>query len=147
MRRRTLPPKCYCSTWPNENTVGLVQSAILDESRGVVMVLVRQIRNGKFNDPATRFNRQPSALLVDAIRNRQPGAAIDLGMGQGRNAIYRAQQGWQVTGVDLSDVAVAQAKKRAGELHVRWTAGDGRICRQGTLHVPAQRMSHVIRFL
>lgn len=82
----------------------------------------RDYWNSKFNDPNTRFNRQPSALLVDAIRNRRPGAAVDLGMGQGRNAIYLAQEGWQVTGVDLSDVAVAQAKKRAGELHVNLTA-------------------------
>jgi tRNA/tmRNA/rRNA uracil-C5-methylase (TrmA/RlmC/RlmD family) len=32
-------------------------------------------------------------------------------MGQGRNAIYLAGQGWDVTGVDISDVAVEQAKK------------------------------------
>jgi 2-polyprenyl-3-methyl-5-hydroxy-6-metoxy-1,4-benzoquinol methylase len=31
-------------------------------------------------------------------------------MGEGRNAIFLAQQGWQVTGVDISDVAVAQAR-------------------------------------
>jgi 2-polyprenyl-3-methyl-5-hydroxy-6-metoxy-1,4-benzoquinol methylase len=46
---------------------------------------------------------------------RVAGLAIDLGMGEGRNAIYLAQQGWQTTGVDLADVAVAQARKRALE--------------------------------
>src|SRR5882757_6887717 len=44
--------------------------------------------------------------------------AIDLGMGEGRNSIYLAQQGWQVTGVDLADAGVAQAKKRAAELRL-----------------------------
>jgi SAM-dependent methyltransferase len=72
--------------------------------------------NKTFENENTRFNRQPSRLVVDAVQGRTPGAAIDLGMGEGRNAIFLAQQGWRVTGVDLSDVAVDQAKKRAAEL-------------------------------
>ena len=82
----------------------------------------RDFWNGKFNDPKAQFNRQPSRLLVEAIRGRQPGRALDLGMGEGRNTIYLAQQGWQATGVDLADVGVAQAKARAAELHVNLTA-------------------------
>jgi SAM-dependent methyltransferase len=57
-------------------------------------------------------------LLIDAIHGRRPGRALDLGMGEGRNTIYLAEQGWHATGVDLSDVAVAQAKTRASRLHV-----------------------------
>jgi SAM-dependent methyltransferase len=79
----------------------------------------RRFWNGKFSASETAFNRSPSRLLVDAIRGRKPGPAIDLGMGQGRNAIYLAQQGWQTTGVDLADVAVRQANQRALQLGVR----------------------------
>jgi SAM-dependent methyltransferase len=79
----------------------------------------RDFWNGKFNDPKTQFKRQPSPLLVDAIHNRKPGTAVDLGMGEGRNAIYLAQQGWQVTGVDLADAGVAQARQRAEQLHLK----------------------------
>ena len=61
-------------------------------------------------------------MLVEAIRERKPGLAVDLGMGEGRNAVYLAQQGWQVTGVDQSDVAVGQAKKRALEAGVKLDA-------------------------
>lgn len=82
----------------------------------------RDFWNGKFNDPKTQFKREPSRLLIDATRDRKPGSAIDLGMGEGRNAIYLAQHGWQVTGVDLADAGVAQAKTRAAELHVNLTA-------------------------
>lgn len=82
----------------------------------------RDFWNGKFSDPKTEFRRAPSPLLVDAIRGRHPGRALDLGMGEGRNTIYLAQQGWQATGVDLSNVAVAQAKARASHLHVTLTA-------------------------
>jgi SAM-dependent methyltransferase len=74
--------------------------------------------NKKFGDPKTGFKREPSPLLVDAIHGRRPGRALDLGMGEGRNTIYLAEQGWQATGVDLSDVAVAQARTRASQLHL-----------------------------
>jgi 2-polyprenyl-3-methyl-5-hydroxy-6-metoxy-1,4-benzoquinol methylase len=82
----------------------------------------RDFWNGKYNDPKFEFNHQPSRLLVEAVRGRHPGMAIDLGMGEGRNAIYLAQQGWQVTGVDLSDVAVAQAKRHAAQVGIKLDA-------------------------
>jgi 2-polyprenyl-3-methyl-5-hydroxy-6-metoxy-1,4-benzoquinol methylase len=71
-----------------------------------------------FSSPHLDINRAPSRLLQDAVRDRQPGAALDLGMGEGRNAIFLARLGWRVTGVDLSDVALAQAKKHAEEAGV-----------------------------
>ncbi len=43
-----------------------------------------------------KFKTSPTPLLVEAIKNRTPGKALDVGMGQGRNAIYLAQQGWQL---------------------------------------------------
>lgn len=76
----------------------------------------------KFSDPNTEFNRQPSRLLIEAIRGRKPGSALDLGMGQGRNAVYLAREGWHVTGVDMSDLAVAQAKAHAAQAGVSLNA-------------------------
>lgn len=78
----------------------------------------RDFWNRKFSDPKTQFIRQPSRLLADAIRNRPPGRALDLGMGEGRNTILLAQQGWDATGVDISDIAVAEAKQHAAKVHV-----------------------------
>jgi 2-polyprenyl-3-methyl-5-hydroxy-6-metoxy-1,4-benzoquinol methylase len=46
------------------------------------------------------FTEQPNALLIGAIQGRKPGRALDFGMGQGRNAVFLAQQGWDVTGFD-----------------------------------------------
>jgi SAM-dependent methyltransferase len=82
----------------------------------------RDFWNTKFSDPKTPFSRRPSRLLAEAIRNRPHGQALDLGMGEGRNTIFLAQRGWQVTGVDLSDVAVAQASERAAKAHVNISA-------------------------
>jgi len=78
--------------------------------------------NKKFGDPKTEFKREPSPLLINAIQGRRPGRALDLGMGEGRNTIYLAQHGWQATGVDLSTVAIAQARTRASQLHVEINA-------------------------
>ena len=61
----------------------------------------------------------PSKLLIEATQGRKPGTALDLGTGQGRNAIYLAGEGWDVTGVDISDVAVEQAKKNAAARGVK----------------------------
>jgi cyclopropane fatty-acyl-phospholipid synthase-like methyltransferase len=59
------------------------------------------------------FNKDANKLLQYAITERKPGLAIDLGMGEGRNAVFLASKGWQVTGVDFSAVAVRQARARA----------------------------------
>ncbi len=100
---------------------GLFFSILLLASGQSVDPRDRDFWNNKFSDPKTEFKRAPSPLLVEAIRGRRPGRALDLGMGEGRNTIYLAQQGWQTTGVDLSDVAVAQAKTRAAQMHVTLT--------------------------
>jgi len=59
------------------------------------------------------FNTEPNAFLVATVKQRKPGAALDVGMGEGRNAIYLARQGWKVTGIDFADRAVAFARERA----------------------------------
>ena len=59
------------------------------------------------------FHKKPNQLLVDTIKGKKPGAAIDIAMGQGRNALYLAAQGWKTTGVDISDEGINQAKAEA----------------------------------
>jgi ubiquinone/menaquinone biosynthesis C-methylase UbiE len=65
-----------------------------------------------------QFNHKPNAFLVECVRNRRPGKALDVGMGSGRNSLYLASHGWDVTGFDIADVAVAQARHRAKKLGV-----------------------------
>lgn len=61
------------------------------------------------------FRQNPSTVLVEAIEGVKPGRALDVAMGQGRNALFLAQRGWVVTGFDISNeglnVARANAKK------------------------------------
>jgi SAM-dependent methyltransferase len=67
------------------------------------------------------FNTNPNEFLVEIAKARKPGTALDVGMGQGRNAVWLAQQGWDVTGFDPADKAVALAQKNAAGLgvHIR----------------------------
>src|SRR4051794_7438155 len=68
-----------------------------------------------------RFNTNPNAFMVEVVKGRPPGKALDVGMGQGRNAIWLAQQGWDVTGFDPAERAVALAQVNAAKLGVKLT--------------------------
>lgn len=65
------------------------------------------------------FIQRPNALLMDAIKGRKPGRALDIGMGQGRNSVYLAARGWDVTGFDPSNEAVRIARENAAEAGVK----------------------------
>jgi len=58
--------------------------------------------------------------------NAEPGRALDIGCGSGRDAVHLAGRGWQVTAVEFVDKALARAKQRAAEegVEVRWVRGD-----------------------
>lgn len=67
---------------------------------------------------APRFNTQPNRLLVNAIKGRPSGVALDVATGQGRNAVYLATQGWKVTGFDVSKVGLRAAEQLANSRSV-----------------------------
>jgi len=69
--------------------------------------------------PAPRFNTAPNAFLVAVTTGLTPGRSLDVGMGQGRNTIYLAQQGWESVGFDPADRAVAAAQSEAAKLGVK----------------------------
>ena len=69
-----------------------------------------------YQDPNSNFNHEPNAFLMETVKGRRPGVALDYGMGQGRNSIYLASLGWEVWGFDPSEGGIAIAQKRAKEL-------------------------------
>ncbi len=71
--------------------------------------------------PTPSFNTEPNAFLVAVAKGLTPGRSLDVGMGQGRNTIYLAQQGWDSNGFDPADRAVAAAKEQARKLGVTIT--------------------------
>lgn len=73
-------------------------------------------------DEGDVFNKQPNSFLVRMIAGLKPGKALDVGMGQGRNALYLASKGWEVTGFDPSRVGVELAQKEATARKLQLTA-------------------------
>lgn len=69
---------------------------------------------------------EPHRELVDLITGRQPGRALDLGCGTGSDALYLAQNGWDVVGVDFVPEAIETARKRAVDAGAssRFVVGD-----------------------
>jgi 2-polyprenyl-3-methyl-5-hydroxy-6-metoxy-1,4-benzoquinol methylase len=65
---------------------------------------------------------EPNALLISALEGRKPGRALDIGMGQGRNSVFLALKGWDVTGFDLSDEGIATARRSAERAGVKINA-------------------------
>ncbi len=68
--------------------------------------------NAKYRS-GTGMNLEPSDLLTRAIKGIAPGKALDLGMGQGRNTVFLAEAGWDVTGIDTADEGIAIAQRNA----------------------------------
>lgn len=64
------------------------------------------------------WSGKPNPQLVREAGGLKPGKALDLGCGEGADAIWLAGHGWQVTAVDVSTVALARAAERAAEAQV-----------------------------
>lgn len=65
------------------------------------------------------YSKEPSSFLVDHIKLLKKGETLDLAMGEGRNAVYLAKQGFNVTGIDFSPTACDRAKALAYENNVK----------------------------
>lgn len=72
------------------------------------------------------WSGRPNGTLVAEITGRAPGHALDVGCGEGADAIWLAQNGWQVTAVDVSQVALdrAEAAARDAGVDVNWQRSD-----------------------
>jgi 2-polyprenyl-3-methyl-5-hydroxy-6-metoxy-1,4-benzoquinol methylase len=61
---------------------------------------------------------EPNVYVAEVVPDLPGGRALDLACGEGRNAIWLAQRGWEVTAVDFASVAVDRARTRAGDAGV-----------------------------
>ena len=62
------------------------------------------------------WSGNPNIRLVEQVSGLTPGAALDVGSGEGADAIWLASLGWTVTGVDVSTVALERSAMRAAQL-------------------------------
>jgi SAM-dependent methyltransferase len=82
--------------------------------------------NARYNTAELVWKGEPNQFLPPEVADLPVGRAVDLACGEGRNAVWLATQGWDVTGVDFSDVGIAKAEKLATEHGVTgaWVTAD-----------------------
>ena len=86
----------------------------------------REDWNARYAQKELLWTAQPNRLFAAEVEAIEPGRALDVACGEGRNAVWLAERGWQVTGIDFSDVALRKAAElaRARGVEVEWVAAD-----------------------
>ena len=83
--------------------------------------------DARYREPVgSKWSGRPNGRLVVEVAGLTPGRALDVGCGEGADAIWLARNGWAVTAIDISDVALGRARA-AAELAgaaVEWVCGD-----------------------
>jgi SAM-dependent methyltransferase len=77
-----------------------------------------QAWDARYQESTRIWSGNPNVVLVAEVADLPPGRALDLGCGEGADAVWLAKQGWQVTAVDISTVALARAAQHAEEAGV-----------------------------
>ncbi|WP_043440492.1 class I SAM-dependent methyltransferase [Arthrobacter sp. L77] len=71
----------------------------------------------RYRQHASRiWSGDPNRQLVSAAQDLPPGRALDVGCGEGADAVWLASRGWTVLGVDVSEVALSRARTHAEAL-------------------------------
>ena len=81
-------------------------------------------------------------ILRDQVEHLTPGRALDIGCGTGGNAMWLTKQGWQVTAVDYSMVAIEKARRLAAERGVKVEL----VVADASLYQPQQRYDLITCF-
>lgn len=82
--------------------------------------------NQRYDTAELIWHATPNVFLAAEADTLEPGRAVDLACGEGRNAVWLAEHGWTVTGVDFSDVGIDKARRLAAErgVEVEWIVAD-----------------------
>jgi len=86
----------------------------------------REAWNQRYADAELVWSAEANGFLVQEVADLPPGRALDLGAGEGRNAIWLGERGWRVTAVDFSGVGLQKARRlaEARGVEVDWIEAD-----------------------
>lgn len=78
--------------------------------------------DARYASTSQMFSGQPNFALITEMSGIPPGRALDVGCGEGADAVWLASQGWKVTALDVSQVALERAALRAQQAatQVQW---------------------------
>jgi SAM-dependent methyltransferase len=77
--------------------------------------------NTRYDTAELIWKGEPNQFLPLEVEGLPVGTALDLACGEGRNAVWLATRGWQVTGVDFSEVGISKAQRLAEDNGVSGT--------------------------
>jgi SAM-dependent methyltransferase len=82
--------------------------------------------NARYAQKELLWTAEPNRRFAAEVEGLAPGRALDVACGEGRNAVWLAERGWRVTGVDFSDVAIEKAAALAAArgVEVEWVVDD-----------------------
>lgn len=84
-----------------------------DWSSDELPVMDEAFWDARYREADTIWSGSPNPQLIAEAADLTPGTALDVGCGEGADAIWLAQRGWQVTAADLSPVALARGAAHA----------------------------------
>jgi SAM-dependent methyltransferase len=77
-----------------------------------------------YRNRTAAWDPDPNPFLPEDLAGLKPGKALDVGCGEGSDAVWLAKQGWDVTAVDLSDVALDRGRAADTGQQVTWQQAD-----------------------
>ncbi len=82
--------------------------------------------DARYSEQDALWSGRPNGRLVAEVAGLTPGRALDVGCGEGADAIWLARAGWTVTAIDISEVALGRARAAAdrADAVVEWICGD-----------------------
>jgi SAM-dependent methyltransferase len=87
--------------------------------------------NERYRASELVWSAGPNQFVEQELSGLAPGRALDLAAGEGRNAIWLARQGWNVTAVDFAQAGLDKGRTLAGDLEVEWVCADATTWRRG----------------
>ena len=79
-------------------------------------MFTQEFWNERYSSKDQLWSGRPNSRLVEYASGLQAGSALDVGSGEGADAIWLAEKGWRVTALDVSTVALERGSARAAEV-------------------------------
>ena len=101
-----------------------------DHTSDMTALFSQDFWDARYRSADLIWSGDPNPHLIAQVADLAPGTALDVGSGEGSDAIWLASLGWQVTGIDVSPVALARAAERAANAgkeiaaRITWQQGD-----------------------
>ncbi len=111
---------------PRPTLLAMTKNASRDEGRASGVGAAEWDARYSESDVAM-WSGRANGRLVAEVDGLSPGRALDVGCGEGADAIWLARSGWEVTAIDVSSVALHRARDAAerAEVSIEWVCGDG----------------------